>query len=155
MKKIFILTTLLFLISISVVFSNARWEEIASSPLISVQIDKESISLLNSGREGKPNNKIITCLIKNVHAPEGREIFHYRYKENSPEYKIDFSNLSYSLWKIRIDITDNEVMEESVIFYDNKDHEFLRETPDKEWVKIKYPPLTEVRDYSKKVLNIN
>lgn len=31
----------------------------------------------------------------------------------------------------------------------------LRETPDKEWVKIKYPPLTEVKDYSKKVLNIN
>lgn len=157
MKKIFTLTTLLFLISISIVFSDPRWEEIAlpSYSLIGVQIDKESISLLNSGREDKPNNQIISCLLKIVYAPDVREDYHYRFKKDSPEYNTDFSNLSYTLWKIKIDITDNEIMQEYGVTYDNKDHELLREPQGKDWVKIKFSPLIEVKDYSKKVLNIN
>ena len=157
MKKIFFLISLLFLISISVVFSNARWHEIVvpSSSLIAIQVDKESISLLNSGREDKPNNQIISCVLKIIHSQDSRESFQYRFKKDSPEYKTDFSNLSYSLWTIRIDITDNELLDKCLVSYDNNDHEILRETPDKKWVKINISTFMEVKDYSKKVLNIN
>ena len=157
MKKLITFTLLLLFVFSTVVWAEeGRWIVVKSKDGNVMSVDSKTITTNKYHRQDKPSDHILTCWIKlNIVSQECKDKVQQQMDKEYPKKNIDFSNLSYALWKWHFDTNSDECAEEDVVYFDADSKEIFREKIKPTWQTIEPESIDETfYNVAKAQLNI-